>query len=171
MQKKFFTDAYSEEESNVIAFGVPLGRKAREALSSLRDTSWFIEFFDVDKRKNLMENARIFDKGNLEINNYDEMEKISQVVKEITAQGKIPFAIGGGHLTSYYTAKEFSPDPKIIVFDCHADMKDSYLDEKMVAIDFISDDIKLSPTVNDTTWARRLSEKINPENIFLLGFG
>ncbi len=169
MERKFFTDIFSETESNVITFGVPIGRKSRQSLSSIRNVSWFIEPFDIDKKKNLMENVKIFDKGDIEIKNYGEMEKVSEAVRDIAGKNKIPFAIGGGHLLSYYTAKEMPKDAKIIVFDCHADMKDDYMDEKMVDLDFISDGAELSPKMNDSVWCRRLSEKINPENIFLIG--
>lgn len=169
MEKKFFTDIFSEEESNVVAFGVPIGRWSQQALSSIRNISLFIEPFDVDKKKNLMESVKIFDRGNLEIKNYSELEKISESVKQILGKNKIPFAIGGGHLTTYYTMKGFPANTKLVVFDAHADIKDNYVDEKILDLDFISENVQLDSRMNDVTWLRRLSEKINPENIFLVG--
>lgn len=169
MSKKFIHDIFTEEEANVISFGVPIGRFAKQAIENLREVSWYVEVFDLDKKLDLLKNAKVFDSGNLEIKNYSDMIKVTEKVKEILRKNKFPIALGGGHLTTLYTMQAFDKNTKLIYFDAHCDAKNSYMDEKMLDLDFISDSVKLSDTVNDVTWARRLAEKINPKNIMVLG--
>jgi agmatinase len=167
--KKFIHDNYTEEEANVIAFGVPVGRWSKEALDSLREANWFVEFFDLDKERDLLENVKVFDKGNLEISDYKQLSKVTDGVREILDKDKIPLVLGGGHLLTLYSFQAFDKDTKLIVFDAHCDMKDEFIDEKMLDLDFISDNAELNPKVNDVTWLRRLCEKINPKNVMQIG--
>jgi agmatinase len=166
---KFIHDSYTLEQANVIALGVPIGRWSREALESLRKTNWFVEFFDIDREKNLLENVRVFDKGDLEISDYQQLSKVTDAVREILNERKIPLVLGGGHLLTLYSFQAFDKNTKLIVFDAHCDLKDEFIDEKMLDLDFISDDAKLNPKVNDVTWLRRLCEKINPKNVMQIG--
>jgi len=170
--RKFIDENYSREEANVIAYGVPIGRWSKEALLALRNASWFVEGYDVPTRRDLYFNksgARVFDAGDHEIKNYDDMVKVTEGVKQILREGKIPITIGGGHLLSLYTMKAFPKDTKLVVFDAHCDSKDEYVDDKIIDLDFISDDVKINPRVNDVTWVRRVSEIIDPKNIVQFG--
>lgn len=167
--KKFIHDNYTEEEANVIVFGVPIGRFSKEALDSLRETNWFIEFFDLDKEKFLLENVKVFDKGNLEILDYQQLSKVTDATKRILNKGKIPLILGGGHLLTLYSFQAFEKSTKLIVFDAHCDVKDEFIDGKILDLDFISDNVKLDSRVNDSTWLRRLSEKVNPKNVVQIG--
>ncbi len=162
MARKFFTDLYSREEANVIAFGVPLGKDSLSALDAIRETSWFVEPFDADKKKSLLQNVKIFDEGNLELGNLDEVTK---KISEITAAGKIPLMFGGNHLSSLFSIPTLPKDTKVLVFDAHGDLKNEYDDEKIRDMNGNFFDKK----TNDATWLRRLVEKIDPKNIFLIG--
>lgn len=151
--QKFLTDVFSEEEANLIAFGVPLGDK--NAVERFRKTSWFVEFYDVDKRKNLVENVKSFDMGNV------RLEDVEKNVKEIRNKNKISFMISNAHLPSLHALKNFRG--KLLVFDAHSDLPNEYIDEKIISMDKIRD-----KRVNDSTWLRRLVEENNLE-VFIVG--
>lgn len=162
MMRKFSTDIFSEEEADVIVFGVPLGKDSTEALQSLREVSWFVEPMDLDKKENLLENVKTADIG--DVNNLDE---VTEQVKKIINERKIPLILGGNHLLSFYSLQAFD-NVKLIVFDAHADFKDKYEDEKIRDMSCFGNE-QFDLKTNDATWLRRLSEKINPKDIFLLG--
>lgn len=151
---KFLTDEFSEDEANLIAFGVPAG-KDRKVVESFRKASWFIEVYDVDKRKNLVENVKPFDIGNV------KMEDVGKVRKEIQSKDKISLMISDAHLPTYYALENFKG--KLLVFDAHNDLYDEYMDEKIAAATGTR-----NRKVNDTTWLRRLVEENNLE-VFIVG--
>jgi agmatinase len=164
MSTKFICDLFTPEESDVIVFGVPIGKDSKKASISLRKTSDFIETFDLDKKRNLLENVRTCDIGNLELKKLDE---ITKKTKEILNKNKIPLILGGGHLLTFYVLKAFK-DIKLVVFDAHCDLKDEYEDEKIIDLDFVKG-VKFNPKLNDATWLRRACEFINPKDVFLIG--
>jgi len=152
--EKFVTDIFSEVDANVIVFGVPVG-KHKKAISSFRKSSLFIEPYDIDKRRNLLENVKIFDMGNVGIN---EIEKVR---KEIQDKEKVSLMVSDAHLPSFYSLKKFKG--KLLIFDAHSDLFDSYSDEKIIAASNTRD-----KKTNDATWLRRLVEENNLE-VFILG--
>jgi len=162
---KFLKTDFSLEESNVVVFGVPLGKNSLKALDSLRCVSQFVEPINLDSGINLLENIRTVDIGDIKL---DSLEEVTKQTKEILEMNKTPLIIGGNHLLSLYSLKAFEKDVKLIVFDAHADFKDSYDDEKIREMNFV-ENINYNPEANDATWLRRLSETINPRNILLLG--
>lgn len=164
--RKFLTDVFDENEANVIAFGVQLGKFAKAELKSIRDASWFVEPYDVDKNVNLLENVRVFDSGDLKLGSLDE---ITQNVKKILDVKKIPLMLGSNHLSSLYSLKAFLAETKLVVFDAHCDLKDEYMDEKIAEMGLIGKKSVVDNRVNDSTWLRRLSDIRNPKNIILLG--
>lgn len=168
MEKKFFDKLTTEDESEVVAFGVPVGRKAKEGIDRLRETSWYVWSYDHDKKRNLVP-LRIADVGNLEIKNYADLEKISERVKKTIDAGRISLMLGGGHLTTLYAFKPFiKKNTKFVIFDCHCDLQDEFLDDKMIEASFLEND-KITARLNDTIWLRRLCEQFDPKNIVLLG--
>jgi hypothetical protein len=64
MSTKFICNLFSPEETDVIVFGVPIGKDSEKVLASLRKASDLVEPFDPDKKRNLLENIRIADLGN-----------------------------------------------------------------------------------------------------------
>ncbi len=161
---KFASSQIDIEESNVVAFGVPIGKNSIKSLEALRYASQFVEPMDLDAGVNLLENVRISDLGNLEM---DSLEEITRKTEHILAMDKFPLILGGNHLLSYYSLKAFN-NIKLIVFDAHGDFKNSYEDEKIRDMDAV-DNIDYNSKINDATWLRRVSEYINPENIALVG--
>lgn len=164
MSLKFICDLFSLEEANVVVFGVPIGKDSKKVLDSLRKTSDFVESFDLDKKRNLLDNVRVADVSNLKLKNLDE---ITKKTREILDMGKIPLIIGGNHLLTLFTLKAFK-DVKLIVFDAHSDLKDVYDYKIFREMDFVKG-IKFNPRVNDATWLRRACEFLDPKNILLIG--
>jgi agmatinase len=160
MYEKFSFDLVEEKDADVVFFGIELGRNARKMLDSLRKTSWFLEFFDVDKEKNLIEGIKIADAGNIRI--FDGTD-ITRKVGNILNQGKLPFMLSKSHLATYYALRAFPKDIKIISFDAHSDTKSNYTDE-IIGKSF--EPLRLDRTkaekYNAATWLRRsLEEGIN----------
>ena len=169
--KKFIHDQFGEEESNVIMFGVPLGRKAALMLKRMRETNWFVEFFDLDKKKNLLEKVKVFDSGDIPIHDYNDLQNVREKIRGIIAAKKIPLMLSYGHLSTLYSMQAFPKGTKLVIFDAHCDAKDSYMDEKMVELDYISPEKELSPRINDVTWLRRLIDQgyVDGKNVMLFG--
>ncbi len=164
--RKFLTDVFTEKEANVIAFGVPLGKYGKSGIYSLREASWFVEPFDLDRKANLLENVRVFDTGDLRL---ASLHGITDSVKKILGGGKIPFMLGGNHLSTLHSFQAFPSDTRMVVFDAHCDTKDEYMDEKIREMGTVVKKSMVDKNTNDTTWLRRLCEKKNPKNIIVLG--
>ena len=126
--RKFIHDQYTEDEANVISFGVSIGKSCKECLDSLRVSNWFVEFFDLDNGRDLLQNVKVFDKGDVKISDYSRLTKITDEVKEILAKGKFPLMLSRCHLSSLYSLQAFDKDTKLIVFDAHCDLKNEFID-------------------------------------------
>lgn len=161
--KKFFWEHYHQEEANVIVFGVPLGKFSTEALQILRETSEFLEVFDIERKVNLLENVRIADVGDLE---FKSLEEIKEQTKKIVENKKIPLILGGNHLLSLYSIEAFD-DVKVVIFDAHGDLKARYEDEKIKEMDYYPHG-NFDVNTNDATWLRKLCEK-SKRDIVLIG--
>ncbi|MEM5766141.1 MAG: arginase family protein [Candidatus Aenigmatarchaeota archaeon] len=164
MYDRFCLNLVSEEEANVVIFGALLGKNSERMLSSLRKTSWFVEWFDIDREKNLIEEVKVADIGNLKL---EEEKEIEETVKRIFSNEKIPFMFSGSHLATYFALKAFDK-VKIVSFDAHFDMKNSYIDEKMIESIF---PLKLNENkikmFNRSTWARRSFDEGKKEFCFI----
>lgn len=160
---KFLKSQFSLEESNIVVFGVPIGKRFKDISEKLRKTSIYLEVFDIDRKRNLLENIKISDLGDLEIKN---LEEIISYTKNIVQKNKIPLLISGDHPT-LFSFQAFDEKTKIISFDAHCDLKDEYEDEKIIDLSTWSGNF--DSRVNGATWLRRLCEKIDPKNILLLG--
>ncbi|MBI2542630.1 MAG: arginase family protein [Candidatus Aenigmarchaeota archaeon] len=158
---KFASFDFNLDESNVVAFGVPLGKNPNKSLQSLRYVSQFVEPMDLDSGVNLLENVKLHDSGDMELTSLD---RITEETKKILQMNKPPLILGGNHLLSLYSLKAFE-NVKLVVFDAHGDFKNSYDDEKIREMN----EGFYNPNINDATWLRRVSEFIKPENIMLLG--
>jgi len=151
---KFFSQEFSEDQANVITFGVPVG-KDKKAVETFRKTSWFVEVYDVEKKKNLLKNVKPFDIGNVKI------EDAGRLMKEISSKDKVSLMMSDAHLPTYFALKNFKG--KLLVFDAHSDLYDEYIDEKIIAATH-----SRNKKMNDTTWLRRLVEENNLE-VFIVG--
>ena len=115
---KFVTDFFSEADANVIAFGVECPR-------SLREASQLVEPFDFTDRRNWLEDARIFDAGDV------AMESVEEKTKKVTAGKKLPLILAKEHTITLHAMKAMPAGTKLVVFDAHADVKDEYEGSKL----------------------------------------
>lgn len=168
--KKFANWTFENMEkgnSNVIFLGINLGKNAEKMLNSVREISDFVDVMDVDRKINMFENLEIFDSGNLELKNLDE---ITKEVKKIVDGKKFPLILGKSHLLTLYAMKSFPKDVKIINFDAHGDVKDSYFDELIdESIEPLKLDKNMTKKYNCTTWLRRVCEINGLENVAMVG--
>lgn len=162
---KFFATEFPEEEADVVAFGVPIGEHARPFLESFRRESQFVEPFYLPRRVNWTKKIKISDSGDLKLK---RLEEITERVKGILGEKKVPFMISGGHSATYFSVKAFGEEVKVIDFDAHSDARNDYDDEKIVKMSHV-DGIKFDRKINPATWLIRLSEERKPENYFLIG--
>lgn len=169
MSRPLITNLYSREESNVIAFGVILGKKAAESVKAVRDASWFIETFDITSKRNLLEKVKVYDIGDIKPTSYAELDNVTKTASSILLEGKLPLMLGGGHLATYYMLKAMPKDLTLVVFDAHCDLRESYMDEKIVELDHISDDVAVDKRLNDATWLRWASEEAMFKKAAVLG--
>ncbi|MEM5829527.1 MAG: arginase family protein [Candidatus Aenigmatarchaeota archaeon] len=164
MQNKFCLNLVSEEEADIVIFGALLGKNSKKVLSSLRKTSWFLEWFDVDREKNLIEEVKVVDIGDVKVERGNEIE---EVIKKILSKKKIPFMLSESHLATYFALKAFD-EVKVVSFDAHFDVKNSYIDEKMVdsifPLNLNEEEIK---RLNRATWVRRSFEEGKSEFCFV----
>ena len=161
---KFLNSPYSFKEANVVFFGVPIGKRFSDAIKVLRQAPVYIEDFDIENKKELLEGVRVIDAGDLKPKN---KEDITEYTRSIIESGKVPVAIAGDH-PSLFTIPAFKKDIKIISCDAHCDLKDEYEDDNIVDLS-TSWNGKFDARVNGATWIRRLSEIIDPKNILLVG--
>ena len=150
--------------ADVVVFGVPLGKDSVKMANFLRETSWFIESFDPNSEKDLLENVKISDAGNMTLTSLGD---ISQQTKKIVAMNKIPLIFGKSHLLTLYALKAFS-DVKLVSFDAHADIKEYYMDER-VACSVEPLILQEPKKYNCATWLRRFCELGNEKNVCLIG--
>ncbi|MFH7882409.1 MAG: arginase family protein [Candidatus Aenigmatarchaeota archaeon] len=160
MEKIFGMD-FDREVADIIAIGIPLGKNSEKILKFLRKASLFFETFDLEKERGI--ELKIFDEGNLKFKDENE---ITERVKKILNDEKIPLILSKSHLTSLFSIKAFDKNSKIIVFDAHADCKNNYLDERVVNS---AQPIKLNKKFyNCSTWLRRLIEN-EYRNVAIVG--
>ena len=157
MYDKFLTDVFSEKDADVIVIGVPNGEGGKEYVDSVRKQSWFVEIFDVYKKKNL------FDKKVCDVGDITDYEELSKKLKETFAAGKVPIIITKGDIASYHACKILK-SVKVVSFDAHTDLLDKYTDEKIQSIDGFKDE-----RVNSSTWLKRTAEVVGEDGISIIG--
>jgi agmatinase len=165
MYERFCLNLVEEREAKTIIFGSLLGKKSEEMVKSLREKSWFVEWFDLEDGKNLIEDVKAFDSGNIKV---ESGKEISEKVEKILEDEKIPFMLSTSHLATYFSLKPFPEDVKVVSFDAHFDLKSSYMDEKIVESIF---PLKLKEEeikrLNRSTWARRSFEECKRKFCFV----
>lgn len=137
---KFVTDAFSEDEANVIVFGV-------DCPKSLREVSQLVEPFDITERRNFLENARIFDAGDI------ELDKVEQKVKGVLEKRKLPLILAKEHVVTLHAMRAMPAGTRLVVFDAHPDLKDEYEGSKF----------------SHACWLRRLCESFDCKNVAIIG--
>lgn len=130
------------DKSSVVIFGAPFDSTTsfrpgtRFASQTMRLESWGLESYSPYQEADLYD-MNIFDGGDLELpfgNTKESLKCIEDFATKVVEDSKIPAMIGGEHLVTLGAFKgvfKKYPDVHVIHFDAHADLRDSYLDQKL----------------------------------------
>jgi len=142
MENNFNSCKSSYESSSIVIFGAPYDGTAsyrpgsRFAPNRIRLESIGIETYSPYLDKELTD-YNIHDAGDTTINlGYTDktLDTIYQTAKQYYIDNKKTLMIGGEHLVSYPTIHaclETYPNLRVIHFDAHTDLRDSFLGEEM----------------------------------------
>lgn len=130
------------EEADVVIFSVPMDATCsfrpgtRFAGGAIRQESigleWYSPYMDMD-----LKDYPTADIGDLDIPYgavEEDLDIISSTTKDILADHKKTLMIGGEHLVTYGTVREYVkkyPDLNIIHFDAHTDLRDEFLGREL----------------------------------------
>ena len=139
-QKNQFIGCDKEyEEADTVLFGAPYDSTTsfrpgtRFGPAAMRMESFGIETYSPLQDKDLVDDAKVFDSGDLELPfgaPEPALKMIEERASEILADGKRPFLLGGEHLVTlgaFRAVQKKYPDVVIIHFDAHADLREDYL--------------------------------------------
>lgn len=129
----------SYREADTVLFGAPYDSTTsfrpgtRFGPSAMRMESFGIETYSPMQDKDLVDDTKVFDSGDLELP-FGAPEPALKMIEERSAQiledGKRPFLLGGEHLVTlgaFRAVQKKYPDVVIIHFDAHADLREDYL--------------------------------------------
>jgi agmatinase len=129
-------------EADIVVFGAPFDGTTsyrpgtRFAPKAIRAESFGIETYSPYQDKDLND-FRVCDYGDLELP-FGNTDRALTIIQEFEAQifsdGKTPVMIGGEHLVTLGAVREASKrfdKLHIIHFDAHADLRDTYIGEKL----------------------------------------
>ncbi|HFC49360.1 MAG TPA: agmatinase [Thermofilum sp.] len=170
---KFYTDTsgvfdikspVSERDAKYFIIGAPLdftsiGRRGVDkAPNLLREALLQIETYNYIFDKDLYE-VPFHDLGDLIIstNLKNDLEKLERITFLILDDNRIPVIIGGEHLVALPIIRALKKKYEkvgLIVLDSHLDLRDEYPE---------------GSRYTHATVLRRISELINPENIYIIG--
>ena len=123
------------------------GPTAIRVVSSQLETYSFRYSLDADE-------VPIHDIGDLNVG-FDVNQGVKIVedtVAQVRSSAKIPLVLGGEHTITFGSFTGSGAD-KIVVFDAHLDLRDEYQ----------------GMALSHATWLRRLSEKVDPNRILIIG--
>ena len=129
----------SYRDAETVVFGAPYDSTTsfrpgtRFGPAAMRMESFGIETYSPLQDKDLCDDAKVFDSGDLELPfgaPEPALAMIEERAAQILAAGKRPFLLGGEHLVTLgafrAVAKKY-PDVVVIHFDAHADLREDYL--------------------------------------------
>ena len=129
----------SYREADTVLFGAPYDSTTsfrpgtRFGPSAMRMESFGIETYSPMQDKDLVDDTKVFDSGDLELP-FGAPEPALKMIEERSAQiledGKRPFLLGGEHLVTlgaFRAVQKKYPNVVIIHFDAHADLRENYL--------------------------------------------
>ena len=129
----------SYREADTVLFGAPYDSTTsfrpgtRFGPSAMRMESFGIETYSPAQDKDLVDDTKVFDSGDLELP-FGAPEPALKMIEERTARiledGKRPFLLGGEHLVTlgaFRAVQKKYPNVVIIHFDAHADLREDYL--------------------------------------------
>ena len=126
-------------EADTVLFGAPYDSTTsfrpgtRFGPSAMRQESFGIETYSPAQDKDLVDDTKVFDSGDLELP-FGAPEPALKMIEERAARiledGKRPFLLGGEHLVTlgaFRAVQKKYPNVVIIHFDAHADLREDYL--------------------------------------------
>ena len=138
-KNQFIACDKSYEEADTVLFGAPYDSTTsfrpgtRFGPSAMRMESFGIETYSPLQDRDLVDDARAFDAGDIELP-FGAPEPALKMIEERTAQiledGTRPFLLGGEHLVTlgaFRAVLKQHPDVVVIHFDAHADLRADYL--------------------------------------------
>ena len=152
------------EESRIVLYGAPFDSTTsyrpgtRFASRTMRAESYGLETYSPYQDLDL-EDAKVFDGGDLELCFGDTERALADIeacARDIVADGKLPFLIGGEHLVTlpaFRAVQAKHPDVAVIHFDAHTDLREEYLGNRL----------------SHATVIRRIWELIGDGRIFQFG--
>ena len=126
-------------DARVVLFGAPYDSTTsfrpgtRFGPAAMRAESFGIETYSMLMDRDLVDDAAVFDSGDLELPFGDQARALAMLearAEEILAAGKVPFLLGGEHLVTLgpvRAAARRHPDLHVVHVDAHADLRADYL--------------------------------------------
>ena len=126
-------------DADTVLFGAPYDSTTsfrpgtRFGPSAMRMESFGIETYSPLQDRDLVDDAKVFDSGDLELPfgaPEPALKMIEERASEILADGKRPFLLGGEHLVTlgaFRAVHKKYPNVVILHFDAHADLREDYL--------------------------------------------
>ena len=126
-------------EADTVLFGAPYDSTTsfrpgtRFGPSAMRQESFGIETYSPALDKDLVDDTKVFDSGDLELPfgaPEPALKMIEERVARILEDGKRPFLLGGEHLVTlgaFRAVQKKYPNVVVIHFDAHADLREDYL--------------------------------------------
>ena len=150
------------KKAKIVVFGVPIDSTVdylpgtRFGPKIIREAANFIEPFDIEIKKNILEEIKIIDDGDLEPVR-GSVEKtilsVSDKINELFKRKKFPLMLGGEHSITLGAIKALPNGARVISFDAHYDLKEIWEGSEYT----------------HNTWLRRGSEIIKKERICIIG--
>jgi agmatinase len=127
------------DRADVVFIGVPLDITSsyrsgyRTAPARIREASANLETYLPSVRLDVFERLNISDLGDLIITPTDleaTGQRITETVKKVRRDGKLPVLLGGEHTLTFFSLKAFD-DVFVIHLDAHRDLRDEYLGDRL----------------------------------------
>lgn len=125
---------------------------------ALRQASWGLETYSPALNLDLAD-ALVHDGGELELpmgSTHRALTQIESAVQDVLARGQRCIGLGGEHLVTLpiiWAYRQKYPDLKVIQFDAHTDLRESYLEEPL----------------SHACVMRRVAELLGPEALVQIG--
>ncbi len=162
--KKFLGMTAAAVDAEWIYFGLPMDFTAsfqpgsRFGPPRIREASYGLETYSILLDRDL-EDVSVADVGDLEFafgNVSQALTQIGEAAESILAEGKRFVAVGGEHLVTLPLIQAVAahyPDLVVVHWDAHADLRDTYLGERL----------------SHATVLRRVSELLRPGHLYQFG--
>ncbi len=149
------------ERAEVVFVGAPLDVTSsyrsgyRFAPARIREASANLETYVTQADLDVFEQLNISDLGDILVTPTDLQgtgKRISNVVRQIRAQGKLPVLLGGEHTVTYFSLEPFD-DIFVIQLDAHRDLREEYLGDRLC----------------HATVMRRVLDRLPPDRVLQMG--